>query len=246
MPTDMPAGRRLAVISPHLDDAVLGCAELIAANPGATVVTVFAGRPPGNPELTSWDARAGFAAGDDVAAARRDEDRAALRELGAHPVWLDFPDTQYGETPTVEAVAKALDGALDQIRPDAVAIPLGLFHSDHRLTSDAAVWVMQSRPGSRWLAYADAIYRRVPELLDERLGSLAERGVEPVSAGQSGGPASELKRRAAACYTSQLRALAVSWDGGHADAFEPEDYWTLAVGASVGSAHRPGGMRDDR
>ena len=34
---------RVVVLSPHLDDAVLGCGRLMAAHPGATVVTVYAG-----------------------------------------------------------------------------------------------------------------------------------------------------------------------------------------------------------
>ena len=30
---------RVVIVSPHLDDAVLGCANFMAAHPGATVVT---------------------------------------------------------------------------------------------------------------------------------------------------------------------------------------------------------------
>jgi LmbE family N-acetylglucosaminyl deacetylase len=35
----------IVVLSPHLDDAVLSCGVLLAANGGARVVTVFAGMP---------------------------------------------------------------------------------------------------------------------------------------------------------------------------------------------------------
>ncbi|MFN8034416.1 MAG: hypothetical protein U0V73_00560 [Acidimicrobiia bacterium] len=33
---------RVVVVSPHPDDAVLGCAQLMSAHPGCTVATVFA------------------------------------------------------------------------------------------------------------------------------------------------------------------------------------------------------------
>lgn len=227
----VPREARLVVISPHLDDAALGCGDLLAAHPGAVVVTAFAGRPARYPGLTSWDARAGFTDGDDVVAARREEDRRALTVLGARPCWLDFPDSQYGEKPSRSALADALAGALDELRPDVVALPLGLFHDDHILTSDAALAVARRRPDrAAWLAYADAIYRRVPNLLVERLAALerTELGLASVTApGHSARGARALKRRAVACYASQLRALAVSWDGGHADAFEPEQYWWI-------------------
>jgi LmbE family N-acetylglucosaminyl deacetylase len=79
---------RVVVVSPHLDDAVLGCGRLLAAHPGATVITLYAGAPSTYPDPpTRWDQVAGFGPGDDVLAARKDEDRAALAELGATPVW---------------------------------------------------------------------------------------------------------------------------------------------------------------
>ena len=50
------------VLSPHCDDAVFGCGELLADRPGSTVITVFAGRPGSGVPLTRWDAAAGFGA----------------------------------------------------------------------------------------------------------------------------------------------------------------------------------------
>src|SRR5919106_5159209 len=73
---------RVLVVSPHLDDAVFGCGELLAACPGSIVTTVFAGAPK-HSELTEWDAAAGFRAGQDVMAARREEDQQALTIVGA-------------------------------------------------------------------------------------------------------------------------------------------------------------------
>ena len=76
---------RVAIVSPHLDDAVLGCAHLMAVHPGATVVTVFAGNPRAYPTdpMRQWDVQSGFAPGDDVMETRRREDHAALHSRSA-------------------------------------------------------------------------------------------------------------------------------------------------------------------
>jgi LmbE family N-acetylglucosaminyl deacetylase len=68
---------RMAVISPHLDDGVFSCGDLLASHPGAAVVTVFAGGPSSSTDIKPWDAAAGFHPGDNVMAARRAEDQTA-------------------------------------------------------------------------------------------------------------------------------------------------------------------------
>ena len=215
------------MISPHLDDGVLSCGDLLAAHPGAVMVTIFAGQPPDYPPLTSWDERGGFEEGADVVAVRREEDRQALTVLGARPVWLPFPDPQYGSRPNTREVAHALVDALDEILPDAVAMPLGIFHDDHILTGDAAIDALGRRPSWTWLVYADAIYRRVPDLVDRRLQQLSGLRLTMRELDVRGVRAADQKRRAVACYASQVRALERSWDGGASDAFEPERYWQI-------------------
>lgn len=235
---------RLAVISPHLDDGVLSCGQLLAARPGAVVVTVFAGQPDRYPELTSWDQRAGFEPHDDVVAARREEDRAALTILGAEPFWLDFPDTQYVPSPNGEVLAASIERALDRVGAEVVAIPLGLFHSDHILTQAASLEVLRRRSDLAWRCYADAIYRRRPDLVDERLAALRRTGLSASPVGDCPDRAGPAKRQAVACYASQLRALALAWEDGYADAFEPERYWSVAVDtAVVGRSTRGGTAR---
>ena len=87
---------RVVVVSPHLDDAALGCSYLLAAHPGAHVVTVYAGRPTEYPSpMGHWDALCGFVEGDEVHVARRAEDAAAMEVLGATPIWLDFVEHSY-------------------------------------------------------------------------------------------------------------------------------------------------------
>jgi LmbE family N-acetylglucosaminyl deacetylase len=240
-PALVPPTASVTVISPHLDDGVLSCGDLLADHPGSVVVTAFAGHPPAYPPRTSWDERAGFDPGADVVAARRREDARALAELGASPRWLDFPDTQYGAKPSRRDLADALTAALDDISPDIVVAPLGLFHDDHILTGDAALDVLGRRLSWRWLLYADAIYRGLPDLVERRVQALGASGITLCAAPALREPAGERKRRAIACYVSQVRALERSWEGGVADAFAPERYWqvvappvTAAARASIG------------
>ena len=48
---------RIVVVSPHLDDAVLGCGLLLDAVPGTTVLTVFTGAPESYPDpMRPWEA----------------------------------------------------------------------------------------------------------------------------------------------------------------------------------------------
>jgi LmbE family N-acetylglucosaminyl deacetylase len=214
------------VLSPHCDDAVLGAGELLAARPGAVVVTVFAGRPAAGAPLTPWDAAAGFAEGDDVIGIRRAEDRAALALLCAKACWLHFRDAQYGGPLDADTIVGDVAAAVDAWRPATVAIPLGLFHDDHRATHEAALRLARRRPALEWVVYADALYRRIPGAVDARLNALAAAGFalepRPAATGHAA-----LKRRAVACYRSQLRALATPGRPGVADAFDLERYWRL-------------------
>ncbi len=221
----------LVVVSPHLDDGVLSCGELLAAHPGATVLTVFAGRPPPGTPLTEWDAASGFEPGDDAIGARLDEDRRALALLGARPVWLDFLDSQYGHSPSVEALADALEPALLAARPAAVCFPLGLFHSDHKLVADACLTIAVRRPEIDQLAYEDVLYRGLPHLLEDRFAELSGRGFTFRPAGRSSGEQLARKREAVQQYASQLHALATPGRPGHADAFAPERCWWVGAAA---------------
>jgi LmbE family N-acetylglucosaminyl deacetylase len=213
-------------VSPHLDDAVLSCGELIASSPAALVVTVFAGRPAEDAPRTSWDAECGFGAGDDPIAARRAEDRAALDALGARSFWLDFLDDQYGEARPAAAIGAALADVVARETPDEVYVPLGLFHADHRRASDATLAVMPQFAALTWLAYADAIYRCIEGAVEERLRGLADAGIllAPTTLPHAA-DAQRRKREAVACYASQLRGL--HGRRHHDDVFALETYWRV-------------------
>jgi len=217
-------------VSPHLDDAVLACGALIAASTRPVVLTLFAGRAPTGQPLTDWDRAAGFVEGEDVVAARREEDREALALLGAIPAWLDLRDDQYGGAGTPADIAPILATAVAARAPAALFLPLGLFHSDHLRASDAGLQVAtDSAMGATRQAvhlYEEPMYRLVDRVRDERLEALRARGLRLARrAFDVAADARARKREAIACYRSQLRALGTR--NGHADALAPERYWTL-------------------
>ena len=222
----------LLVISPHLDDAVLGCGELLAATPGAVVLSIFSGAGKDPTISTNWDTACGFESAQQALSARLMEDDAALGLLDARPLRLNFPDDQYrGESETVdlEALADAIHSVLQRYKPQVVAIPLGLFHRDHALAHEAALRLFAKYSAEcAWLAYEDAFYRRIPGLLQQRLCSLASAGCVATPLGTPRKASTTIKRLAVQCYASQLRGLGSPGRPGHLDALAPEGYWRLA------------------
>lgn len=206
---------RILVVSPHLDDAALGAADLIASYPGTTVVTVFAGTPARYPEKpTDWDAAGGFGPGDDVVAVRRGEDQAAMAVLDAAPRWLDFVDHQYlapHERPSPVEVAPVLADAIDEMAPTAVFLPLGLANPDHGVTHEAGLlvrpWLTAREGGPEWFCYQDAGYCHIPGILAWRVGKLFHSGLWPTPAVVPVRPDPTRKRAAIANYRSQLPPL---------------------------------------
>ncbi|HEY3831250.1 MAG TPA: PIG-L family deacetylase [Acidimicrobiia bacterium] len=217
------------VVSPHLDDAVLSCGALIAADPGTLVVTVFAGRPqPGlSGEPTDWDRSCGFAAGDDVLAARRHEDDCACAALGAEPRWLDFVDYQYGEPVAVDEIAAELGAVIEALAPAELFVPLGLVHPDHDRTHRACRLLI-GRTTLTVFAYEDLPYRALEGAVDTRITELDAAGLNPrrVDLGVDGRDAR--KHEAIACYASQARGLAAAWPG-YERVLTREYYWRLGA-----------------
>jgi LmbE family N-acetylglucosaminyl deacetylase len=124
---------RVAILSPHLDDAVysLGAAISESSRSGADVslITVFAGDPNSSRPASEWDRRFGFRLAGEAARARRKEDRRACALLGAVPVWLPFDD-QYGRSVEDDQVWNAIRDAVGQA--DTVLVPgFPLDHEDH-------------------------------------------------------------------------------------------------------------------
>lgn len=232
---DTTSSGKILVLSPHLDDAVFGCGELIARCRNAVVLTLLAGAPAGFDTLTAWDAASGFASAQDAVARRREEDRSALDTLGATPQWCEFCDSQYRQTPAPRELSAAISAAIAQAAARTMLIPAGLFHSDHALVHEAAISLMHdpSRPDTTWLMYEEPSYRRVPGLLQRRLADLASRGIRatpvpsPGQAAMEAVEAAALKHEAVHCYASQLRALEHTAKDAYIDIFSPERYWLL-------------------
>ncbi len=224
---------RVLVFSPHFDDAAMGAGHLLLAHPGSTVCTVFAGFPDHSPaEVTEWDALGGFETGDDVVATRREEDLAALEVLGAHHLWLDFPDHQYLEPqdrPTADDVAPAIAAAIDTVAPTAVVLPLGIANPDHVVTHDAGVQVARQRPDLAWFAYEDAGYKHIPGMMAWRVSKLFRSDLWPtpmiVPTNQDHGR----KRASIECYVSQLAPLRADHAlDARIDGAVAEQFWQLA------------------
>jgi len=229
---DPAAFTRIAVVSPHFDDAAMGAGHLLASYPDTTVITVLAGRPPAYPEVPSeWDALGGFKPGDDVVAARRLEDLAAMNVLKSDHRWLEFPDHQYlapADRPTPGDVAPVLAASLDELNPTAVFIPMGLGNPDHVLSHDAALLVREEQMNRVWFCYEDHGYKHVPGLLAWRVAKLLRSKPWPTPAIVPIEPDEDLKRRAIFCYTSQIAPL----ENEHAltarlESHVPEQFWRL-------------------
>lgn len=194
----------LVIASPHLDDAVLSCGQLMAGRADTTVVTVFAGLPADEVELTDFDARSGFTSGDAAVRSRRTEDGNATRLLRSDSEHLQFVDDQYrDELPDVDAIAEQLARIVEMVGGHELLAPVGLLHPDHIATSEAAlqladvydVWLYEELPGRvLW-----------PELAASRLANIDERfDLAHQFIGE--GPLT-MKLRAVHCYVSQLWAL---------------------------------------
>lgn len=219
---------RLIVVSPHLDDAVLGCGGLLATCPDSVVCTVFAGEP-ASPLHTEWDEASGFANAHEAVRARRREDEHALALCGAAPLWLDFLDGQYGATPAVEDVAHALHEQFSRFDGYVPVCPLGLWHSDHELVGAACRLLLKTERVMRIVAYEDAIYRAMRGVLEggfQRLEADCLRANEIKAQAFGRYPARELaaiKRRAIYAYPSQMRAFGPF----PPDVERPERYWRV-------------------
>jgi len=238
----------VTVISPHLDDAVFSCGGLIAAARGARVVTVFAGVPPAGVPVPDGDRAAGFDSAEQGVRARRREDNRALGMLGAQPVWLDFWDSQYGRRHTPREIADSLQHVLATQADGMVAAPLGLFHSDHVLAHEAcrmlmpaaqvraAAWAAllvpsraqaASTPPVQWLYYEDAIYRRLPGVLQQRLAECLRAGLHATPVNLPVSQHLAQKSYAVTAYQSQLQMFG---EEQLCDLCAPERYWWLSAG----------------
>ncbi|MGN6666628.1 MAG: PIG-L deacetylase family protein [Trinickia sp.] len=214
------------IVSPHLDDAVFSCAMLLASHPGSIVCTVFCGAPV-PAQHTPWDRLAGHRDSSDALRARIAEDERALAIVGARAIRLPFFDSQYGSTPSIEELVRAIAHAWRRSGSARFVAPLGLYHSDHVRVGDACRSLLRTQRPPNALFYEDALYRAMAGVARERYVAIeregyALRALDAPSAASLRRPgAAAAKWRAVHAYRSQLRAL----DDAHPhDLVEPERY----------------------
>ena len=222
----------IAVLSPHLDDAVLSVGGRIASasrhGGRVRVVTVLAGDPAATGPAGPWDAESGFGSAGEAARARREEDLLACAILGAEPVWLPYCDEQYprggSDGEIWAATAEALRGF------DAVLAPGSpLSHPDHRWLTGLVVAHRAELP--RFGLYAEQPYSIGKGPPRDR-GTLAEVAVpEPAFAPARGSfLAGRLRQRARRCYRSQLAQLGRYVDGSWHDLEREIGRWERRAG----------------
>jgi LmbE family N-acetylglucosaminyl deacetylase len=120
------------IVSPHLDDAVFSCGQLLVAHPGSVVVTVLAGTPSSAQPLTGWDRETGFSSAPEAVRARLEEDTRACALVGAVTVRLGLLDGQYDRPPDHHARLRVeLERVIAEHAPGPVFVPLGIRHPDH-------------------------------------------------------------------------------------------------------------------
>jgi LmbE family N-acetylglucosaminyl deacetylase len=228
----------LGGVSPHLDDLALSCANLLAAHPGSSMVTVFAGGPSSVDPVTGWEALSGvFGPGADIVGTRRSEDVEAASLLGCEHRHLGHWDEQYRHSlygyqgargdDLIRLISSDLEAIVSQSTLSTWVIPLGISHPDHEIVAAACLAVADRLADRNWLVYEELPYATY---LGGRVTALTERlrargcelrsadGVELTGPGPS-------KLQVVGCYRSQVGPLG---DGVAAAIDTPERIHRLA------------------
>jgi len=204
---------RVVVTSPHVDDAIfsLGATIARAARSGALVevLTVFALDPASDAPANGWDTRAGFATEGEAARARRDEDRAACRLVGAEPSWLPFRGSGYTKERDTDAILAAVQSAVTGA--DVVLVPgFPLTNPDHAWVAELLTG--RQLPSGRLGLYAEQPYRyrargEKPRLEVPASARHGLSGAVEWTKTRAGIADHRLKRRAILAYASQMPLL---------------------------------------
>jgi LmbE family N-acetylglucosaminyl deacetylase len=163
-----------AILSPHFDDAVLSCWQMLEGPAEATVVNVFTAAPPAGTPPPWWDRATGASDPVERMRERREEDAGALVLAGRSSVDLGLLDDQYRRAEL--SVHEVVERISLKVRPQAILHAPGAFdgHPDHILVRDAALRL--ARVGRPVVLYADlphASARGWPAWLSEERSPLA-------------------------------------------------------------------------
>ncbi len=217
------------IISPHLDDAVLSCGQLIMSRLGTTIMTILAGYPLG--KHSGWSGRTtGLSVAKDANLRRRQEDECASSALNAQTIWIDIPAQEYGpaasESERLRGIQEVLVTAVTTTKACAVFVPLGLIHPDHVIVSDAALLAIVTSNLDSYvymeMPYGQASSRQVKRRL-RVIGREFE--IEPLAPFTG-----DLHKKAEAviAYSSQVKALQQEFGRRFNRVFtDPEMYWRV-------------------
>lgn len=191
---------KVLLVSPHFDDAILSAGQFMAERPDTVVVTVFAGLPltPDNVH-TPYDEKCGFKDARDAVGERVRENNAACGILNASCVNLDFPDSQYNNTNTVEKIRDSLQELINEQWFEAIYAPIGLDHPDHKMVTEAVMQLDFPRSITLW----EDLPIRVLDPLEANKRVL-ELGLKEYRQPATTHEKIANKMRALACYTSQM------------------------------------------
>lgn len=144
----------IAILSPHLDDAVLSAWFALRSGHDPVVVNVFDGIPPRG-TLSRWDRVTGAADSGERMRERLEEDRRALALAGRPSVSLGFLEAEYRTGPPPDELLDALARATAAV--DELWAPAGIGgHADHVAVRDWAL--AAAAAGGRVRLYAELPY----------------------------------------------------------------------------------------
>jgi N-acetylglucosamine malate deacetylase 1 len=132
-----PQGKRIVVLSPHMDDEVIGCGgtlyKHIQNGAEITVVYMTDGRY-GSKDLQNYNGQERKRREKELMQVRKTEARLAIESLGIKEgIFLDAEETRLNST---NEMRSKLSRILHSIEPDLVYLPFFLEeHPDHRATS---------------------------------------------------------------------------------------------------------------
>lgn len=206
---------RLAVISPHLDDAAYSVGQILAGQGDATIFTALAGVPVDDGHLTPYDKMCGFTTSAQAVRVRLDENERACKVLEVGHVEGGWFDGQYDQPFSAFDVDRWLTERLAGF--DAALIPVGIGHPDHQRIAHVA---LASTIGIRTGVYLECPwYVRHPRDSIHALDQLAARW--PIIPADMPVGDRAVKAAAVECYTSQLGP------DMRAHVYAPEHVWWL-------------------
>lgn len=194
--------RKILIVSPHLDDAILSVGQFMADRPDAEVITIFAGYPENSEAVsTAYDNKCGFKNAQDAMSVRRRENDEATALLNATAINFDFTDSQYEVEVKTHDIRNALQNLINCNDYEFIMAPLGIGHPDHLKVCEAVMTIDTELPIYLW----EDLPLRVlsPELVSERLKKLRISADKLVTHSTTGDKIAK-KIRALACYKSQI------------------------------------------